>query len=398
MSLLLHPDYLTDINGNGGSYTAAEIEQQPYTWNKVLKKIELESGRLSSFLRPLQKKDGLNIVLTGAGSSAFIGDTVSGAWLKHFESPTQVIPTTDLVTHFRKRVAVSKPLLLISFARSGNSPESTAAIQRANEFCSEVYHLIITCNSNGKLAGMKDQENSFVFLLPPEAEDKSLAMTNSFTSMALAAVLIAGISTRLTDEVKRQVNVMSGYAQHILEKHIGMLHTIAQENFNRIVFLGSGPQWGIAKESHLKVQEFTDGRVIGKFDSFLGFRHGPKAIINDETLIVYLLSNDLQTSRYEKDLIDQIAQHDIDLTTVAITETDGIDSMVNFCMHTQAGEGQGLTEEFWAILCTLPAQIIGFYKSLMLGYNPDNPSPDGTISRVVEGVTIYNDTPQLLKN
>src|SRR5690625_471364 len=190
MSLLLHPDYLTkELNGEG-AFTSAEIEQQPVTWRETWEKVIRESDQLSSFLHPLRTKKHLNIVLTGAGSSAFIGDALSGAWLQYFSSPAQAIPTTDLVTHFRKRVAVGKPLLLISFARSGNSPESTAAIQRANDFCDEVYHLIITCNAGGKLARMGDQDNTCVFLLPPEAEDQSLAMTNSFTSMALAATLI----------------------------------------------------------------------------------------------------------------------------------------------------------------------------------------------------------------
>ncbi len=158
--------------------------------------------------------------------------------------------------------------------------------------------------------------------------------------------------------------------------------------------MGSGSNWGIAKESHLKVQELTNGQVVGKFDSFLGFRHGPKAIINDKTLLVYLLSTSEATSRYERDLITQIAQHDIDLTTLAIAESDCLNSDLNFCLTL--AQTNKLQEDIWAILCTLPTQIIGFYKSLLLGYNPDNPSPDGTISRVVEGVTIYDNSEEPL--
>lgn len=392
----MHPDYLTNEHRNKGTFTAAEIEQQPVTWKEVLKKIERESDRLISFLRPLQAKANLNIVLTGAGSSAYLGDTVSSSWLKRFSCPTQAIPTTDLVTHFEERIATSHPLLLISFARSGNSPESTAAIQRANDYCDEVYHLIITCNADGKLAGMKDRDRSCVFLLPPEAEDQSLAMTNSFTSMGLAAIIISWMGTEElpAGEIDRQVDMLASYGQHVLDHYIPMMYTVAESDFNRIVFLGSGTNLGIARESHLKVQEFTDGQVVGKFDSFLGFRHGPKAIINDETLIVYLLSNDEHTNRYEKDLIDQVAQHDFDLTTLAVAEGPCITSDIDFCIHV--GQRNTIRTELWPVLCTLPAQIIGFFKSLMLGYNPDNPSPDGTIARVVEGVTIYQETPQTL--
>jgi tagatose-6-phosphate ketose/aldose isomerase len=373
------------------SFTASEIERQPATWKKAWQKLQNEAKELTTFLESLQAKQELNVVLTGAGSSAFIGDTVSSAWVQNFDCPVHAIPTTDLVTHFKSRVAPSKPLLLISFARSGNSPESTAAVDKANLYCDEVYHLVITCNPDGKLARMERRENTYVFLLPPEAEDQSLAMTNSFTSMALAATLIPKIVVDNTVNLARQVDLLSEYAEEIINEFASTLYEVAQTDFNRIVFLGSGPNWGIAKESHLKVQELTNGNVIGKFDSFLGFRHGPKAIINDDTLLVYLLSNCTETNQYEKDLIEQVAQHNIDLKTLAIAESDCLDSQIDFCLNL--ADKASIEEDFWAILCTLPSQIIGLYKSLLLGYNPDNPSPEGTISRVVEGVTIY-DNPQ----
>jgi tagatose-6-phosphate ketose/aldose isomerase len=235
---------------------------------------------------------------------------------------------------------------------------------------------------------LKGNENTCVFLLPPEAEDQGLAMTNSFTSMALAALLIPKLLTG-KDNFKTQADLLSSYGQKIIDKYSSTFFEVAQIDFSRIVFLGSGPLQSAAKESHLKVQELTDGGVIGKYDSFLGFRHGPKAVINDNTLLVYLLSNNKQTRRYEDDLINQIAQHDVNLTTLAISETDDIPSSVDFRIYL--ADQSKLEEDFWAILSVLPAQIIGFYKSLLLGLNPDDPSANGTISRVVKGVTIYED-------
>ncbi|HLR25209.1 MAG TPA: SIS domain-containing protein [Fodinibius sp.] len=387
MNALTIPDTFNS-NGTSESYTSKEIALQPSSWKKVWEKIKNERDRLTSFLQPLKEKGDLNIVLTGAGSSAFVGEAVSSVWLDNFSCPVQAIPTTDLVTHFKKRIATDKPLLLISFARSGNSPESTAAVQRADAYCEEVYHLAITCNPDGKLAQMASRDNSYAFLLPEEAEDQSLAMTNSFTSMALAATLIPSLLSQSNDDIDPAVEKLSEYGKSIIHNFLKTLQTVAQKEFDRVIFLGSGPLLGIARESHLKVQELTNGKVVGKFDSFLGFRHGPKAIIDDDTLVVYLLSNNDQVNRYEKDLMDQIARHEYDLTTLAVSEGDCISSDIDYCINMGS---KGLDESLWTILCTLPGQIIGFYKSLLLGYNPDNPSPDGTISRVVEGVTIYDD-------
>lgn len=381
-----------DVQKN--TFTSSEIIKQPETWKTVSDKIQEEQTDLKNFLKSVCSFNNLNIVLTGAGSSAFIGEVVINTWQKNTGFPSQAIPTTDLVTHFNECILTDEPLLLISFARSGNSPESTAVINRANKFCTNVFHLIITCNPEGNLAQMKENDSSYVFLLPPEAEDRSLAMTNSFTSMGLAAILIAKVLKTEQSLIKQNINVLAEYGKTLIQEYSETLHEVSQQEFDRVVFLGSGPLLGIARESHLKVQELTNGEVLGKFDSFLGFRHGPKAIINENTLLVYLLSNDDQTNRYEHDLINQVAKHDIDLTTLSISESmtplDGVGYQLNI------GQAKELDEALWAIFCTLPGQIIGYFKSILLGYNPDNPSPDGTISRVVEGVKIYDDSAKTL--
>ncbi|WP_138431337.1 SIS domain-containing protein [Fodinibius saliphilus] len=386
-------------NGNPSkeNYTSSEIIRQPETWESTWKKVQEEKERLTTFLKNVIDLEKLNIVLTGAGSSAFVGNVVASTWQKETKHSAKAVPTTDLVTHWKNYILPSEPLLLISFARSGNSPESTAAIEQLTRGCDNVFHLIITCNPDGQLAQRKKNKNTCVFLLPREAEDRSLAMTNSFTSMALAATLIPKLLTTETDYLDFQIDTLSAYGKKVLNKYSTLLEEVAHKDFNRIVFLGSGPLQGIAREAHLKVQELTNGQVVGKFDSFLGFRHGPKAIIDDNTLLVYLISNNKDTNRYESDLVRQINQHDIGLLTLGIAETECISSNIDYCITL--GEKQQLDEAFWAILCTIPAQIIGFYKSIDLGYNPDNPSPDGTISRVVEGVNIYPDSiPNDLKN
>ncbi|MTI87801.1 MAG: SIS domain-containing protein [Balneolaceae bacterium] len=373
-----------------GVKTSAEIFRQPETWEQSWEKIQNEEKELCNFLDSALSNDKLNIVLTGAGSSAFVGDVVASTWKQFTKKPIQAIPTTDLVTHFSDKIDTRLPLLLISFARSGNSPESTATIHQANELCDEVFHLIITCNPKGKLAQVGENPNSYVFSLPAGAEDQSLAMTNSFTSMTLSASIIPMLTSGVPREtIEKQVQLISDYGKSLLEEHLPEIEKAAASSFNRIVFLGSGPMWGIAKESHLKVQELTNGDVLGKFDSFLGFRHGPKAIINKDTLIVYLLSNQQHPVNYEKDLIEQIAQHNIDLHTLLISESPATNLDTDFAVQLNTSEK--LNEVFWCVLCTLPAQVIGFNKSVILGYDPDSPSPGGTISRVVKGVKIYND-------
>ena len=157
-----------------------------------------------------------------------------------------------------------KPLLLISFARSGNSPESVATVNLANKVCKNVAHIFITCNKNGHLAKSANAENILSLLLPEETDDKSLAMTSSFSTMLLTCLMLSKIDT--IENEKEAVAATAANAQVVLDEYAAKIQAIAARPFERGVFLGSGPMKGIAEECHLKLQELTDGGVVCKFD------------------------------------------------------------------------------------------------------------------------------------
>lgn len=165
----------------GAVHTAQEIEGQPELWKKVFNLVMEKKQSLGKFLEPIFKIKDLRVILTGAGSSAFIGNAIQGIFQSETNKITQAIATTDLVTHPEQFFLKKIPTLLISFARSGNSPESIETINLANAHCDEVFHLIITCNESGYLIHNSDHHNSYIFILPKSANDKSLAMTGSFT-------------------------------------------------------------------------------------------------------------------------------------------------------------------------------------------------------------------------
>lgn len=381
-------DFNMDIEKIDTIHTRKEIEGQPDLWMDTINSLA-DDERIWDFLTPLLAKDSLNIILTGAGSSAFIGETVEASFHLRPGVHARAIATTTLVTHFESYVEQDAPLLLISFARSGNSPESNAVINIAEKICSDVHHIAITCNKNGKLAQTIDKlDNGLTVMLPPNSEDKALAMTGSFTSMVLAAFQISS-----REKKEKQISVIRNIAEagtQTIKKCTSDLEDLSFETFHRIVFLGSGPLLGIARESHLKVQELTDGTVCGKFDSFLGFRHGPKAVVDDKTVIVFLFSTDEKVFRYEKDLVDQIVQDDIAKHCIGVfcdekqAEQFDLDQKIVFPLNDEAKSSL-----FNTILYVLPAQILGLYKSLSLGLDPDSPSKNGVISRVVKGVKIY---------
>lgn len=374
------------LEQKGAVHTAREISQQPELWEGVWQEVHRQQAGLDAFLTKALKRSS-RIILTGAGTSAFIGLSLSGVLQRKTGLLTQAIATTDLVSHPHDYFQPAQPLLMISFARSGNSPESVAAAALAQEITRCCYHLVITCNAQGNLALHGTDELRYVLVLPKEANDESLAMTSSYTGMLLAGILIARLDKLA--EAKKSVDVLAGYGRKIINYYAEELARIAGTDFKRAVFLGSGPLFGTAKESQLKVQELTDGKVICKEDSFLGLRHGPKAVIDGTTLVCYIFSNVGYVSNYERDLVRSMEKGQPPLLEIGVMETliPGISLDHNFYL---SDNGCGLTEEYLPVCSVLPAQILGFFKSLQLGLRPDAPSKTGAITRVVEGVHIYD--------
>lgn len=373
---------MTDIKGK---YTIKEICQQPLVLKETYQIIKDRRGEIKTYLNDVFEVDNVDIILTGAGSSAFVGETLEGLSNELNNKITRAIATTDILTNPELHLSRERRTLLISFARSGNSPESLAVIQLANDYCQEVFQLIITCNKNGDLATKVTGQNSFIILLPVNTYDKSLAMTSSFTSMLLAYILVVKIET--IDSEESSINKLGKCIDTVLNKR-EKIKNIAQLNFKRAFFLGSGYMLGIARESNLKLQELTDGQVICKHDSFLGFRHGPRVVVDNKTLVVYLMSNNENANRYELDLINQINETQKLHSQVIICSNPLFLSGNSFDLEINYNESD-IENEYLSIAHVVLSQLIGYYKSLELGLDPDNPSKSGKISRVVKGVSIY---------
>jgi tagatose-6-phosphate ketose/aldose isomerase len=374
---------------DNSKHIVREITGQPSLWMDTFREILSRKKEIDVFLDAVFENKDLQIILTGAGSSAFIGEILAQAFYKHFGKSTNAIPTTDLVTHPTGYFDKKTPTLLVSFARSGNSPESIATFELAEKLHDKVYHFIITCNKEGNLVKKAaNSPNAYIFLLPDQANDLALAMTGSFTSMTLAGLLISNIKNISKNE--ETVKRLSKFGNTILKYAQTGFKMIAEHDFKRVVFLGAGALKGAAKESHLKVLEMTDGQILCQYDSFLGFRHGPRAGIDSSTLLVYLFSSDPYVYKYEIDLVKSISETEDFLLSIGIGqrlfESDNLGLDLTIDLYD---EYDRMSDEYFSICGVVPAQIIGLYKSISLGLIPDSPSQNGGINRTVQGVTIY---------
>jgi len=144
--------------------------------------------------------------------------------------------------------------------------------------------------------------NAKSLLLPDASNDRSFAMTSSFTGMLLAAAMALG-ALGVDDERSAR---LAHLAKQVLPERASLLQDLVRSKFERIVYLGSKELKGLSRESALKMLELTDGKVVAIADSPLGFRHGPKTILNRNTVVVVFVCNDEYTRQYDLDLIAEL--------------------------------------------------------------------------------------------
>lgn len=373
-----------------GIFTATEIHQQPATWRKTVAQIEASKAELKAFIENVTKNEDYDIILTGAGTSEFVGNALFSYLNKVTNFKTKSYGTTDLVATPENYLSQTKPTLLISFGRSGNSPESVGAVDVADEVCGKnLYHLFVTCNKNGALSkAAETRENAYAINLTDETHDQSFAMTSSYTNMMLATLLCFSLD-RL-EEVKTELEDILASAENFLEQTWGICEEIAYAyDFNRIVYLGANALKGVAQESALKMLELTAGKVCTMYDTPLGFRHGPKSIIDDSTLTVVYISDNPYSRQYEVDLIKEMSgqRKGNKIVAVCAKAYPELESLVDYLYvfdNKAAHDNMLLAFDY-----ILFAQTLALFKSLSYDITPDNPCPTGEVNRVVKGVTLY---------
>ena len=378
----------TELDKLKATFTAAEIAQQPRMWRETLELIGARQDEIRSFINGVTSQDDYIVILTGAGSSEFVGGAASVALNSRLNLHVQSYGTTDIVANPHQYLSQDRPTLLVSFARSGNSPESVGAIQAADAICSDVHHLFITCNEEGELArSAASRDNALSIVLPPETNDKSFAMTSSFSSMYLA-VLLAFSSEEQFDAIAASLETVCTAAETLMGANARYEQLVAAFDFDRIVYLGSGPLKSIARESALKMLELTQGKVAALHDSPMGFRHGPKSFLSSRTLTVFYMSNEDETYRYELDLVKEMSGQRKGNRILALTNRHDseLEALVDEFVVLDA---PGLDSALLALTYVVSAQLTSLAKSLSLGLTPDNPFPSGEVNRVVKGVSIY---------
>lgn len=372
----------------GADITTAEIAQQPDLWEDTFSIYQDHKDEIEAFLSAAREDASgrLTVIFTGAGTSDYVGDTVA-PYLRHAGDAAayefKPIATTDIVSAPRDFLNPDEPVVLVSFARSGNSPESLAAVNVVRSYVKKARFLNITCAPEGRLAVESADDPRALTILIPRANDKGFAMTGSYSCMALLSTLI--FDTASDEEKEGWVKTAAAMGRSVIAREDEVAAYLAGD-FNRVTYLGSGSFVGLAQEAQLKILELAHGLVATSWDSSMGYRHGPKSFVDDKTLVFVFVSNDPYTRQYDLDILNEIAGDEIAQKTVAVQQDAG--TLFEGESFTFPGAPE-LPEAYLALPFVMVAQTVSLLNSVRVGNTPDTPSPTGTVNRVVKGVTIH---------
>jgi tagatose-6-phosphate ketose/aldose isomerase len=385
------PDY--EKLERGLVYTPHEIRQQPASWHITYNELRSRLSEVKDFLG----SSGLHgeqikrpiVFLIGAGTSDYIGHSLHHLLRRHWQCEVVPVSSPDLLMAFADYILPRQPYLWISFSRSGDSPESVAVLERALAECPNVRHIVVSCNAAGRMTrSIEGQPNGLAIVLDERTNDRSLAMTSSFSNMVLAGQILAHAwSVEVYEPICRAL-IEAG--ESLILRAAEIAAELADGEYARACFVGSGLLAGAGMESALKLLELTAGNVQAFSESTLALRHGPMSALDQDTLFVSLVSSQEQRRKYELDLLREIRDKSLVRTCVAVA-TAGINALEGRADYIVSPEkGLDIPDLYRPILDVIFGQLLGLFTSVHFGLKPDSPSPNGAISRVVQNVEIYH--------
>jgi tagatose-6-phosphate ketose/aldose isomerase len=375
----------------GLEHTPHEIAQQPETWVTTFHQLQARLQQISEFLSAAgvssAEQQKPTVFLIGAGTSDYIGQSLHHLLRTRWQTEVIPVASTNLLTDFAEYILADQRYLWLSFSRSGDSPEGVAVLERALAECPNVSHLLVTCNSSGRMSqAVQGRANCFSLVLDDAVNDRGLAMTSSFTNMVLAGQILANAGA--IGEYEPILQALVNAAENLMPRAATLASELTQKGFKRACFVGSGVLAGAAMECALKTLELTAGQVQTITQPTLALRHGPMAALDRETLFVSLVSSQPQRRQYEMDLLREIGSKELVRTRVAVaTDPDRLRADAEYVLTP--GSRQAIPDLYRPVLDVIFGQLLGLFASIHVGLKPDVPSPNGAISRVVQNVGIY---------
>jgi tagatose-6-phosphate ketose/aldose isomerase len=372
-------------------FTPAEIAQQPNTWRKTLSIFEQHQAQIAAFLDEAGVRESVenrpSVMLIGAGTSDYVAHALEPLLRCKWGCEVSAVASTSLLPNMDEYIVPGRKYLWISYSRSGDSPEGVAVLEQALQRYPNISHIVVTCHAEARMAALcEGVANAYVIVLDDSVNDRSLAMTSSFTNMIIMGQCLANAWAIATYKPLLEQLVLAG--SDLLSSAARQAEETANRNFARICFVGGGPLASVARESALKVLEMTAGQINTMSETVLGLRHGPMAALDKETLFVCFVSGNTRRAQYARDLLREIGKKNLVAQRIAVGPLSAEENLSLDCDFYLPIKID-VDDAYRTVLDVFFGQLLGLYCSIAHQLRPDSPSADGVINRVVQKFRIY---------
>ncbi len=328
-----------------GEYTEREILSQPETWAATLKNVQAQAKALHDFYRAGRYESA---IFTGCGSTYYLSLAAAALLQEVTGIPARGLPASEIWLYPRSAYVADHHTLLVAVSRSG---ETTETLRACESFLASSQGSLLTLSCYPGKALTTLGAMNLVF---PEGQEESIAQTRAFSTLYLATVALAALWGERHD-LLAELDRLPEAGRRLLTNYDSLARAVGQEaTLDRFYFLGSGPRYGLACELSLKMKEMSLSH--SEPFHFMEFRHGPKAMVTPDTLIVALVSE--TNWSYETSVLDDMRA--LGARVFALGESE---AEVTFASE--------VSEAARNVLYLPVGQLLAFYRSLSRGLDPD---------------------------
>ncbi|MGB7844243.1 MAG: SIS domain-containing protein [Candidatus Acidiferrum sp.] len=346
-----------------GSHTWNEILSQGSVWQSVADEMHSSRG-MEKILESSNSKR--QWIFVGCGSSFYLAEAAALSWTLLTGQPARAVPASEVLLFPKLLQAEGTEVQAVVISRSGRTSEAV----RAANVCRQdlgIPAVGITCAQDSELERACD-----VSIVLRAADEQSMVMTRSFTSMLLSLQILAarrGGNLEFSNNVRMMAERFAPRVQAIAAQ---MEAFVTKHAFADYVFLGQGPFHSIAREAALKVMEMSCS--YSQFFHTLEFRHGPKAIVNQASCLTFFVSESGQKA--ETEVLSEMKE----LGGVILAICNHANPEIQRDADLVIELGMTVNELALAAPYVVPCQFLGFFTGLRKGLNPDQPK---NLARVV---------------
>jgi glucosamine--fructose-6-phosphate aminotransferase (isomerizing) len=318
-------------------------------------------GGLNMSTRDLLNVERVRIV--AAGTSLHAG--MVGMYL--LESVARIPCTVEISSELRYRnPIVERNTLHFVVSQSGETADTLYAMRELQRKGATVLGI---CNVVGSTIPRESDGGVYIHSGPEIAVASTKAFTSQITVFYLFTLLLSrmrDMSFEAGQEFIQNLQSIPAKIETVLSRSKGIAGLAGKyRGYKDFLFLGRGINYPVALEGALKLKEISYIHAEGY--SAAELKHGPIALIGEDTPSVFLVSDDGLRDKVISNM-KEVKSRGGRVIAVAVEGDEAIGEIADDVIEVPR-----VKECFYPLVMVVPLQLLAYYSAVQLGRDVDQP-------------------------